>query len=170
MLAWLRLLADPATPARSCARSSRPPIDIRSVDIARLTQIARRRRLDMVSGVAGGDRVAAALARGPRPRAEPSCASTERAARAFDEMRPDAFVHRLIEWIGLRRRQVFAAQADTVERLVNISKLADLAVAYVRREPDATHARLHALRRRGRRGRAARGGGASAGPPTRPSA
>ena len=53
-------------------------------------------------------------------------------------MRPDAFVHRLIERIGLRRQQLFAAQADTVERLVNIAKLGDLAVAYMRREPQAT--------------------------------
>ena len=45
---------------------------------------------------------------------------------------------RLIERIGLRRQQVFATQADTVERLRNIAKLAELATAYMRREPQAT--------------------------------
>jgi DNA helicase II / ATP-dependent DNA helicase PcrA len=38
----------------------------------------------------------------------------------------------------LRRQQVFAAQAETVERLVNIAKLAELATSYLSREPDAT--------------------------------
>ena len=88
------------------------------------------------------------------------------ASRAFEERRPDAFVHRLIERIGLRRQQVFAAQADTVERLVNIAKLSELAAAYMRREPERHGARLHPLPRRGRRGRAARGGGG--GRPTAP--
>ncbi len=45
---------------------------------------------------------------------------------------------RLIERIGLRRQQVFATQADTVERLRNIAKLTELAAAYMRREPQAT--------------------------------
>ena len=53
-------------------------------------------------------------------------------------MRPDLFVHRLIERIGLRRQQLFATQADTVERLVNIAKLGELAASYMRREPQAT--------------------------------
>ena len=77
-------------------------------------------------------------------------------------MRPEQFVHRLIEWIGLRRRQVFAAQADTVERLVNIAKLADLAIAYMRARARRHDARLHPLRRRGGRGRPARGRGRAA--------
>jgi DNA helicase-2/ATP-dependent DNA helicase PcrA len=47
-------------------------------------------------------------------------------------------VMRLIERIGLRRQQVFATHADTVERLRNIAKLPELATAYMRREPQAT--------------------------------
>ena len=45
---------------------------------------------------------------------------------------------RLIERIGIRRQQVFATQADTVERLRNVAKLPELATAYMRREPGAT--------------------------------
>ena len=45
---------------------------------------------------------------------------------------------RLIERIGLRRQQVFATHADTVERLRNIAKLPELATAYMQREPQAT--------------------------------
>ncbi len=136
-LAWLRLLADPGDSGAVVRALSRPPIELRAVDLARLTQLARRRKLDMVSAVAlacegpqlspeGRDRAGAFL-------------RLHRAAQAaFDEMRPDAFVHRLIERVGLRRQQLFAAQADTVERLVNIAKLGELATAYMRREPTAT--------------------------------
>jgi DNA helicase-2/ATP-dependent DNA helicase PcrA len=60
------------------------------------------------------------------------------AASAFEDRRPDAFVLRLIERIGLRRQQLFATQADTVERLRNIAKLSELATAFMAREPQAT--------------------------------
>jgi len=137
VLAWLRLLADPADSGAVVRALTRPPIELRSVDIARLTQHARRRRLDMVAGVI-------AACDGPqlspegRDRAQAFLRLYRSASAAFAEMRPDAFVHRLIERIGLRRQQVFAAQADTVERLVNIAKLSELATAYMRRQPDAT--------------------------------
>jgi DNA helicase-2/ATP-dependent DNA helicase PcrA len=137
VLAWLRLLADPADSGAVVRALSRPPIELRSVDIARLTQHARRRRLDMVAGVV-------AACDGPqlspegRDRAQAFLRLYRAASAAFAEMRPDMFVHRLIERIGLRRQQVFAAHADTVERLVNIAKLSELAGAYMRRQPDAT--------------------------------
>ncbi len=60
------------------------------------------------------------------------------AAMAFESMRPDAFVHRLVERIGLRRQQLYATQADTAERLVNIARIGELAIAYMRREPEAS--------------------------------
>ena len=137
VLAWLRLLADPGDSGAVVRALSRPPVELRSVDIARLTQLARRRKLDMVSGVA-------VACEGPqlspegRERAQAFLKLYRAASRAFETMRPDAFMHRLIERIGLRRRQVFAAQADTVERLVNIAKLSELATAYMQREPQGT--------------------------------
>src|SRR4051794_12333295 len=51
VLAWLRLLADPADAGAVVRALSRPPVDLRSVDLARCVQIARRRKLDMVSGL-----------------------------------------------------------------------------------------------------------------------
>ena len=126
-----------ATRAPWCARSARPPIELRSVDVARLTQLARRRKLDMPSAVA-------AALEGPqlseegRDRARAFLRLYRSASTAFEDRRPDAFVMRLIERIGLRRQQVFATHADTVERLRNIAKLPELATAYMRREPQAT--------------------------------
>ncbi len=52
VLAWLRLLADPTDAPAVVRALARPPIDLRSVDIARCTQIARRRKLDMVAALA----------------------------------------------------------------------------------------------------------------------
>jgi DNA helicase-2/ATP-dependent DNA helicase PcrA len=136
-LAWLRLLADPADSGAVVRALSRPPVELRAVDIARLTQLARRRKLDMVAGVT-------AACEGPqlspegRERAAAFLRLHRAAQRAFEDMRPDAFVHRLVERIGLRRQQLFAAQAETVERLVNIAKLGDLAASFMRREPGAT--------------------------------
>jgi DNA helicase-2/ATP-dependent DNA helicase PcrA len=60
------------------------------------------------------------------------------ASAQLDTLRPDLFVQRLIERLGLRRQQLFAAQADVVERLVNLAKFAELASSYVRRSPQST--------------------------------
>src|SRR4051795_6168097 len=137
LLAWLRALADPSDAGAVVRALSRPPIDLRSVDIAMITQLSRRRKLDMVA--------ASALAiEGPhlspegRDRVQSFLRLYRAAAQAFERMRADAFVHRLIERIGLRRQQLFAAQADTLERLMSIAKRGDLATAYMRREPPGT--------------------------------
>ena len=152
LLAWLRLLVDPSDAAAVVRALSRPPIELGSVDLARCVQIARRRRLDMV---------AALVAANESPQIPPE--SRERilrflkllrsAASGLDTMRPDLFVHRLIDRLGLRRQQLFTAQADVVERLVMLSRFAEMAASYVRRAPQATPREFAALRgRRGRRG------------------
>src|SRR5207302_2644313 len=51
VLAWLRLLVDPADASAVVRALSRPPISLRSADLARCVQIARRRKLDMVGGL-----------------------------------------------------------------------------------------------------------------------
>ncbi|HEX2232074.1 MAG TPA: ATP-dependent DNA helicase [Thermoleophilaceae bacterium] len=137
VLAWLRLLADPGDSGAVVRALSRPPIELRSVDVARLTQLARRRKLDMPSA-------AMAALDGPqlspegRERVQAFLRIYRSACAAFEDRRPDMFVLRLIERIGLRRQQIFATQADTVERLRNIAKLSELATEYMRREPQAT--------------------------------
>ena len=60
------------------------------------------------------------------------------AVAAIDTTRPDLFVHRLIDRLGLRRQQLFAAQADVVERLRALARFGELASAYARRSPQAT--------------------------------
>jgi DNA helicase-2/ATP-dependent DNA helicase PcrA len=137
VLAWLRLLCDPGDAGAVVRALARPPIELRAVDIARCTQIARRRKLDMV---------AALVAATESPQIPPEARERilvflklyRSAAAALDTTRPDLFVHRLIDRLGLRRQQLFSAQADVAERLVNLARLGELAGSYVRRSPQAT--------------------------------
>ena len=48
-IAWLRVLADPDDSPAAARALTRPPIELRSGDLARLTTIARRRKHDMVA-------------------------------------------------------------------------------------------------------------------------
>jgi DNA helicase-2/ATP-dependent DNA helicase PcrA len=137
VLAWLRLLVDPRDAGAVARALARPPIELSSVDIARSVQIARRRKLDMVSAL-----VAATESPQLPPEARERIAGFLRlhrsAAAALDTTRPDLFVHRLIDRLGLRRQQLFTARADVVERLVNLAKLGELAAAHARRSPAST--------------------------------
>ncbi|MGE5407819.1 MAG: PD-(D/E)XK nuclease family protein, partial [Syntrophothermus sp.] len=133
-VAWLRVLADPDDSAAAARALTRPPIELRSGDLARLTTIARRRKLDMVGGCE------AAL---DSPQFQPEARERIQsflklygaAAAVMEERRADVFVRRLIERVGLRRQRLFAAQPEVAERLLALSRLAELATAWTRREP-----------------------------------
>src|ERR687891_515751 len=110
VLAWLRALADPNDSGAVVRALSRPPVELRSVDVARLTQLARRRKLDMPSAVA-------AALEGPqlseegRDRARVFLRLYRSACAAFEDRRPDAFV------VGLSAARIpgpFRPQPDGV--------------------------------------------------------
>ncbi|HEU4393611.1 MAG TPA: ATP-dependent DNA helicase [Solirubrobacterales bacterium] len=133
-IAWLRVLADPDDSPAAARALTRPPIELRSGDLARLTTIARRRKQDMV---------AACEAALDSPQFQPEARERiqsflklyNAAAAAMEERRADVFVRRLIERVGLRRQRLFAAQPEVAERLLGLSRLAELATAWARREP-----------------------------------
>jgi DNA helicase-2/ATP-dependent DNA helicase PcrA len=137
ILAWLRLLADPSDAGAVVRALARPPIELRSVDIARCTQIARRRKLDMVSALAAAIE-APQVPPEARERIRVFLKLYKAGMGPIDTIRPDLYVHRLIERLGLRRQQLFAAQADVVERLRALAGFGELAAAYVARSPQAT--------------------------------
>ena len=137
VLAWLRLLADPTDAGAVVRALARPPIELRSVDIARCTQIARRRKLDMVSALAAAIE-APQVPPEARERIRVFLKLYKAGTAAIDTSRPDLYVHRLIERLGLRRQQLFAAQSDVVERLRALAAFGELAAAYVTRTPQAT--------------------------------
>jgi DNA helicase II / ATP-dependent DNA helicase PcrA len=133
-IAWLRVLADPDDSAAAARALTRPPVELRSGDLARLTTIARRRKQDMV---------AACEAALDSPQFQPEARERIQtflklyngAAAVMEERRADVFVRRLIEQVGLRRQRLFAAQPEVAERLLALSQLAELATAWSRREP-----------------------------------
>jgi len=134
VIAWLRLLADPTDSVAVVRAISRPPVELRSVDVARCTTIARRRKLDMVSALEAAIE-SPQIPPDARERIQAFLELYGAAYKAMDEMRPEVFVRRLIERIGLRRQGLFAAQAETAERLRDLARLDELASAWSRRSP-----------------------------------
>jgi DNA helicase-2/ATP-dependent DNA helicase PcrA len=137
LLAWLRLLVDPGDAGAVVRALARPPVELRAIDLARVTQIARRRKLDMVAALS-------AALESPQipPEARERIVNFLRlyrsAAATLDSARPDLYVHRLVERLGLRRQLLFAASTEVVERLQNLARFAEIAADYVRRSPQAT--------------------------------
>ncbi|MCB0828464.1 MAG: ATP-dependent helicase [Solirubrobacterales bacterium] len=136
-LAWLRALDDPDDATAVTRALTRPPVELRSVDLAKLTVIARRRKLDLVSAseaALDSPRITPEA----RQRLEAFLNLYRAAAAVLDSRRPDAFVRRLIERVGFRRQRLFAAQPETTERLIELSHLADIAAKYSRLDPDGS--------------------------------
>jgi DNA helicase-2/ATP-dependent DNA helicase PcrA len=137
VIAWLRALADPGDSSAVVRALTRPPVDLRSVDLARCTTIARRRKLDMISAVEAALE-SPQLPPPSRDRIRAFLKLYRAAAKALDRLSADVFVRRLIERVGFRRHGLFAASPETAERLVNLGRLADLAGSWTRRRPDGS--------------------------------
>jgi DNA helicase II / ATP-dependent DNA helicase PcrA len=133
-IAWLRVLADPDDSAATARALTRPPIELRSTDLARLTTIARRRKVDMVSACEAALESPQIPPEG-RERIHSFLKLYGEASTAMEERRADVFVRRLIERVGLRRQRLFAAEPEVAERLLGLSRLAELAAVWARREP-----------------------------------
>ena len=133
-IAWLRVLADPADSAAAARALTRPPVGLRSADLARLTTIARRRKTDMVSGCEAALE-SPQIPPEARERIQSFLKLYGTASAALEERRADVFVRRLIERVGLRRQRLFAAQPEVAERLLGLARLAELAAAWARRQP-----------------------------------
>ena len=69
VLAWLRLLVEPRDAAAVVRALARPPIELRQVHLARVITLARRRKLDLVAGLA-------AATESPRSRPRPANGSS----------------------------------------------------------------------------------------------
>ncbi len=133
-IAWLRVLAEPEDSPAAARALTRPPIELRAADLARLTTIARRRKVDMVSACEAALESPQIPPEG-RERIQAFLKLYGEASAAMEERRADVFVRRLIERVGLRRQRLFAAEPEVAERLLGLSRLAELAAIWARREP-----------------------------------
>jgi DNA helicase-2/ATP-dependent DNA helicase PcrA len=87
VLAWLRLLSDPGDSAAVVRALGRPPIELRQVDIARVVQVARKAKLDMVAAL-GPAVESPRMPPEARERIERFQALHREAAVAFEALRP----------------------------------------------------------------------------------
>lgn len=135
-LAWLRLLVDPGDAAAVVRALARPPIELRQVELARVIQVARRRKLDLVRGLA-------AVAESPqvppeaRERIARFVALHGAAAAELHSAPPDVFLGRLIELLHDRGRSLLAPQEPAGQRAA-LARLHRLAVDHVRATPLAS--------------------------------
>jgi len=136
VLAWMRLLVDPQDAAAVVRALSRPPIELRQVELARVIQVARRRKLDMVAGLAAATE-SPQVPPEARERIKRFVELHRSAAAELDTVAPDVFVGRLIQRLGVRGRPLLAPE-DVAEQRASLELLHRLAVDYVRATPSAS--------------------------------
>ncbi len=140
VLAWVRLLADPQDASAVVRALARPPIELRQVDLARVIQVARRRKLDLVVGL---------LAATESPRVPPEAreriqrfVELHRACAAeLDALPPDVFLGRLIERLATPGRPLLGPEA-AAEQSASLERLHELAIDFVQANPRAGYREL----------------------------
>ncbi len=135
VLAWLRLLLDPQDASAVVRALTRPPVELRQVDLARVIALARRRKLDLVRGLD------AAI---ESPQVPPE--ARERIVRFLavhaactadlDAAPPDVFVAGLIERLRRRGRALLAPEV-AAEQQASLERLSALALSYIQGAPQA---------------------------------
>ena len=136
VLAWMRLLIDPHDAAAVVRALARPPIELRQVDLARVIQVARRRKLDLVLGLTAASE-APQVPPEARERIQRFAELHRRTAAELDTLEPDVFVGRLIHRLGVRGRPLLAPE-DAAEQRASLEQLHGLALDFVRRRPDSS--------------------------------
>jgi RecB family exonuclease len=136
VLAWVRLLVDPQDAAAVVRALARPPIELRQTHLARVIQVARRRKLDLVAGLAAATE-SPQVPPEARERIERFVAVHRSATGSLDTLAPDAFIVELIELLGTRGRALLSAE-EAAERDASLQGLRDLTVEFVRSDPSAT--------------------------------
>jgi DNA helicase-2/ATP-dependent DNA helicase PcrA len=136
VLAWTRLLVDPQDAAAVVRALARPPIELRQVHLARVIQLARRRKLDLVAGLTAATE-SPQVPPEARERIERFVALHRSAATGLDTLAPDVFIAELIELLGTRGRPLLTPE-DAAEQRASLQQLHDLAIEFVRSEPRST--------------------------------
>ncbi len=136
VLAWMRLLLDPHDAAAVVRALARPPIELRQVDLARVIQIARRRKLDLVLGLTAASE-SPQVPPEARERIQRFAELHGRTAAELDTLEPDVFVERLIHRLGVRARPLLAPE-DAAEQRASLQQLQDLALEFLRRSPESS--------------------------------
>jgi DNA helicase-2/ATP-dependent DNA helicase PcrA len=157
VLAWLRLLSDPSDSAAVVRALGRPPIELRQVDIARVVQVARKAKLDMMAALSSaiespqmppeareriesfqelhGEAAVAFAALRPRLQGSPQelAAELTRASEARllgGETIPEARAHTLEATLELMREEVLGGATRIAGRLGELRLDTDLDISH----------------------------------------
>ncbi len=133
MLAWMRLLVDPQDASAVVRALSRPPIELRQVDLARVIQVARRRKLDLVVGLSAATE-APQVPPEARERIQRFAELHRVAAAEMRSLEPDAFVASLIERVATSTRSMLAPE-EAAAQSASLERLRELAERFVRSDP-----------------------------------
>ena len=136
VLAWMRLLIDPRDAAAVVRALARPPIELRQVELARVIQVARRRKLDLVAGL-GAATESPQVPPEARERIQRFVELHRGAAAGLDELGPETFIGELIESLGVRGRALLTPE-DAAGQRASLEQLRELACAFVRGRPAST--------------------------------
>ena len=136
VLAWLRLLVDPQDAAAVARVLARPPIELRQVELARVIQVARRRKGNLVIGLAAATE-SPNVPPEARERIQRFGELHRSAAAELDAVEPDVFIGRLIERLGARGRALLAPE-DATEQRASLERLHGLAIDFMHSTPLAS--------------------------------
>ena len=115
VLAWMRLLVDPHDAAAVVRALARPPIELRQVDLARVIQVARRRKLDMVSALTAATE-SPQVPPDARERIQRFLQLRKAAAEALDAGRPDLLARVVLGAEGQDRDEDRSEQSTSMAR------------------------------------------------------
>jgi DNA helicase-2/ATP-dependent DNA helicase PcrA len=133
VLAWMRLLVDPQDASAVVRALSRPPIELRQVDLARVIQVARRRKLDLVVGLSAATE-APQVPPEARERIQRFAELHRLAAAEMRALEPDVFVASLIERVATSTRNLLAPE-EAAAQSASLERLRELAERFVRSDP-----------------------------------
>jgi CRISPR/Cas system-associated exonuclease Cas4 (RecB family) len=136
VLAWMRLLVDPRDAAAVVRALARPPIELRQVDLARVIQVARRRKLDLVSGLAAATE-SPQVPPEARERIQRFVELHGIVAAGLDTLAPEVFIGELIERLGVRGRPLLTPE-DAADQRASLDQLRRLALEFLRGKPRST--------------------------------
>jgi RecB family exonuclease len=136
VLAWLRLLLDPQDAAAVVRALGRPPIGLRQVDLARVIQVVRRRKLDLVSGLTAATE-SPQVPPEARERIQRFVEIHRGASADIGLLAPDVFLSRLIERLRTPARSLLAPE-DAAAQDESLERLRLLAAEMLRERPEAS--------------------------------
>ncbi|HXR28269.1 MAG TPA: PD-(D/E)XK nuclease family protein [Solirubrobacteraceae bacterium] len=136
VLAWVRLLVDPQDASAVVRALARPPIDLRQVDLARVIQVARRRKLDLVVGLSAATE-SPQVPPEARERIQRFVELHRSAAAELDAVAPDVFLSHLIDRLEVPGRSLLGPE-EAAARRESLQGLRQLATDFVRANPNAS--------------------------------